>query len=81
MSHGGMTFAESEVMVERLRKVAQITAARRKRYEDQLIEEYSFVKDFLVTLKSRDGEKTFTLGLDELFDMYDLTKDKREHKS
>jgi hypothetical protein len=58
-----------------------VHSLRQRRRDAQLIEEYAYIKDFKLELTRNDGMKCNSFSLEELFEMYDLTKDQREYRA
>lgn len=59
----------------------KIARMRRMRYEGQLREEYAYMKDLQVQLVQRDGTPSCRLSIEELFDMFTLTRNSRDYVS
>ena len=57
----------------------KIERARRARYEGQLRQEYAHMKGMQVQLCSRDGTPGPRLSIEELFDMFTLTRNSRDY--
>lgn len=72
MSHGDMT-PDAALHYREL----VVAEARKRRREAQLIEEYGFIKDFHVNLTRNDGAKCSSFRLEELFEMFELTRGQR----
>jgi DNA invertase Pin-like site-specific DNA recombinase len=57
----------------------KIERARRARYEGQLRSEYATLKDKQIQLVNRDGTNSCRIDIEELFDMFTLTRNQRDY--
>lgn len=60
---------------------ARFAEARRKRREKQLLEEFDFIAQYRVVLESPDGRKNASFRIEELFEMFELVRERNEHQS
>lgn len=81
MSHGPMTVEQARLYERQIDEDPRIALARRKRYESNLREEYRTMKDKQIQLVNRDGTPSCRIDIEELFDMFVLTKNWREYVS